>query len=149
MEREVFLWLGLMVFFLIVELATVGLTSVWFAGGALLALICSLVGFGVGVQVVTFVIVSAVLVIFTRPFAAKYINAHHVKTNCEELIGSVVKVTETVDNYAQTGTVDAQGKVWTARSQSDRVKIMKGSLARVTAISGVKLILEKCEEDEV
>lgn len=87
--------------------------------------------------------------IFTRPFAAKYVNVHHVKTNCDELIGSVVKVTETVDNFAQTGTAIAQGKEWTARCKSDKDRIEKDSLAKVTAISGVKLILEKCEEDEL
>ena len=72
-----------------------------------------------------------------------------VKTNCDELIGSVVKVTETVDNFAQTGTAIAQGKEWTARCKSDKDRIEKDSLAKVTAISGVKLILEKCKEDEL
>ena len=149
MEREIFLWLGLMVMFLIIELATVGLTSIWFSGGALAALLVSLAGAGMVIQIAVFVVVSAVLVIFTRPFAAKYINVHHVKTNCDELIGSVVKVTETVDNFAQTGTAIAQGKEWTARCKSDKDRIEKDSLARVTAISGVKLILEKCKEDEL
>ena len=107
MEREIFLWLGLMVVFLIIELATVGLTSIWFSGGALAALLVSLAGAGMVIQIAVFVVISAVLVIFTRPFAAKYVNAHHVKTNCDELIGSVVKVTETVDNFAQTGTAIA------------------------------------------
>ena len=147
MEREIFLWLGLMVVFLIIELATVGLTSIWFSGGALAALLVSLAGAGMVIQIAVFVVISAVLVIFTRPFAAKYVNAHHVKTNCDELIGSVVKVT--VDNFAQTGTAIAQGKEWTARCKSDKDRIEKDSLAKVAAISGVKLILEKCEEEEL
>ena len=142
MEREIFLWLGLMVVFLIIELATVGLTSIWFSGGALAALLVSLAGAGMVIQITVFVVVSAVLVIFTRPFAAKYVNVHHVKTNCDELIGSVVQVT-------QTGTAIAQGKEWTARCKSDKDRIEKDSLAKVTAISGVKLILEKCKEDEL
>ena len=139
MEREIFLWLGLMVVFLIIELATVGLTSIWFSGGALAALLVSLAGAGMVIQIAVFVVVSA----------AKYVNVHHVKTNCDELIGSVVKVTETVDNFAQTGTAIAQGKEWTARCKSDKDRIEKDSLAKVTAISGVKLILEKCKEDEL
>lgn len=146
MEREVFLWLGLLVLFLIVELATVGLTSVWFAGGALVALLLSLAGVNLVVQTIAFVAGSVLLLVFTRPFAMKYINSHHVKTNCEALIGTVVKVTETVDNYEQTGTAIAQGKEWTARCASDGERIEKGSLAQVTAISGVKLILKKQEE---
>ena len=128
MEREIFLWLGLMVVFLIIELATVGLTSIWFSGGALAALLVSLAGAGMVIQIAVFVVVSAVLVIFTRPF---------------------VKVTETVDNFAQTGTAISQGKEWTARCKSDKDRIEKDSLAKVTAISGVKLILEKCKEDEL
>ena len=134
MEREIFLWLGLMVVFLIIELATVGLTSIWFSGGALAALLVSLAGAGMVIQIAVFVVISAVLVIFTRPFAAKYVNVHHVKTNCDELIGSVVKVTETVDNFAQTGTAIAQGKEWTARCKSDKDRIEKDSLAKVAAI---------------
>ena len=75
MEREIFLWLGLMVVFLIIELATVGLTSIWFSGGALAALLVSLAGAGMVIQIAVFVVVSAVLVIFTRPFAAKYVKS--------------------------------------------------------------------------
>ena len=85
---------------------------------------------------------------FTRPFAKKYINAHHVKTNYEELIGEIVKVTETVDNLAQTGTAVARGKEWTARSADNAKKLEKGTLAQVVSVSGVKLILKCYEEDE-
>ena len=90
--------------------------------------------------------VSFLLVVFTRPFAMKYINARHERTNVDELIGKLVKVTETVDNYEQTGAATANGLDWTARSEDDRETIEKGSLARVVRISGVKLILKKSEE---
>ena len=129
MEKEVFLWLGLMILFLVVELATVGLTSIWLAGGAL-------------------IVVSVLLLIFTRPFATRYINRHHEKTNCDELIGRTVRVTEQVDNYEQTGAAFAIGLEWTARSEKDDQKIKAGSLATVTAISGVKLILRPVKEEK-
>ena len=102
MEMEVLIWCGLMILFLVVEIATVGLTSIWLAGGALAALIVAVSGPGIIWQLTAFVVVSFILLVFTRPFAKKYINSHHEKTNYEELIGGVVKVTETVDNIAQT-----------------------------------------------
>ncbi|HIY63104.1 MAG TPA: NfeD family protein [Candidatus Mediterraneibacter stercoripullorum] len=146
MEKEVFLWLGLMIIFLIIELLTVGLTCIWLAGGSLAALLVSLTGANIVWQVLMFILVSFLLVVFTRPFAMKYINARHERTNVDELIGKLVKVTETVDNYEQTGAATANGLDWTARSEDDRETIEKGSLARVVRISGVKLILKKSEE---
>lgn len=85
---------------------------------------------------------------FTRPFATRYINRHHEKTNCDDLIGRTVKVTEQVDNYEQTGAAFANGLEWTARSEKDDQKIEAGSLATVTAISGVKLILRPVKEEK-
>ncbi len=149
MEKEVFLWLGLMILFLVIELLTVGLTSIWLAGGALVALLVSLTGAGIVWQVLLFILVSFLLVVFTRPFAMKYINVRHERTNADELIGKLVKVTETVDNYEQTGTAIANGLEWTARAEDDKEKIEKGSLARVVRISGVKLILKKSEEGKL
>ena len=146
MEKEVFVWLGLMIIFLIIELLTVGLTCIWLAGGSLAALLVSLTGANIVWQVLMFILVSFLLVVFTRPFAMKYINARHERTNVDELIGKLVKVTETVDNYEQTGAATANGLDWTARSEDDRETIEKGSLARVVRISGVKLILKKSEE---
>ena len=135
MDKEIMIWAGLMILFLAVEIATVGLTSIWLAGG-------------IGWQLGIFALVSLLLLVFTRPFAKKYINAHHVKTNYEELIGEIVKVTETVDNLAQTGTAVARGKEWTARSADNAKKLEKGTLAQVVSVSGVKLILKCYEEDE-
>lgn len=148
MEKEMLVWLGLMVLFIVVEIATVGLTAIWLAGGALGALIVSAAGLGPVWQIAAFIIVSLLLLVFTRPFAKKYINAHHVKTNYEELIGEVVKVTETVDNLEQTGSAVARGLEWTARSEENGEKLPKGTLAQVVDVSGVKLILKRYEEVE-
>lgn len=146
METEVFVWLGLLVLFVAAEVATVGLTSIWFAGGSLAALIISLTGADLVWQIAGFFAVSFLLLAFTRPFALKYINFRHEKTNCDELVGSMVKVTETVDNYAQTGTAVARGLEWTARTEKDGERIEAGSMAEVVKISGVKLILKHHEE---
>ncbi len=148
MEKDIMIWLGLVLLFLIIEIATVGLTSIWLAGGSLAALIAATVGAGPVLQIVIFLAVSFLLLVFTRPFAKKYINSQHVKTNYEELIGEVVKVTETVDNLEQTGSALAKGLEWTARAEEDGEKIEKGALARVVDVSGVKLILKRYEEVE-
>ena len=89
MEREAFVWLGLLIVFLVIEIITVGLTSVWLAGGALAALLLNIAGLNLIWQVGAFFVVSFLLLFFTRPFAVKYINAHHEKTNYEGVIGKI------------------------------------------------------------
>ena len=86
MKEEIFIWLGLLIVFLIIEIITVGLTTIWMAGGTLVALILCLAGFNLWCQIISFLIVSFILLLFTRPFAMKYINCHHEKTNYEHVI---------------------------------------------------------------
>ena len=147
MEREAFVWLGLLIVFLVIEIITVGLTSVWLAGGALAALLLNIAGMNLIWQVGAFFVVSFLLLFFTRPFAVKYINAHHEKTNYEGVIGKIVRVTETVDNLAQTGKSMVDGQEWTVRAAADKEILEIGELAKVIAVSGVKLIVEKYKEE--
>ncbi len=147
MEREAIVWLVLFVVFLVVELITVGLTSIWLAGGALAALLLELAGLDLIFQIAVFLIVSFLLLYFTRPFAVKYINVHHEKTNYEKEIGKIVKVTETIDNDAQTGRAVSSGMEWTARAAAEKEVLKKGTLARVVSVSGVKLMVEPYKED--
>ena len=147
MEREVFIWLGLLIMFLAVEIATVGLTSIWLAGGAVAALLFTIAGLNIWWQAGAFLAVSFLLLIFTRPFAVKYINSHHEKTNCEGIIGKVVRITETVNNRQEMGTAVVNGLEWTARTEEDGVILNPGDLAKVVNISGVKLIVKKYEEE--
>ena len=146
MEREAIVWLALFVILLIVELLTVGLTSIWFAGGALAALVLELLGVDLIWQIGAFILVSFVLVYFTRPFAVKYVNEHHEKTNYEQAVGKIVRITQRVDDLAQTGKGILDGMEWTVRTDSKEV-LEKDTLARVIRISGVKLIVEPYKED--
>ena len=146
MEREAIVWLALFVILLIVELLTVGLTSIWFAGGALAALVLELLGVDLIWQIGAFILVSFVLVYFTRAFAVKYTNAHHEKTNYEQAVGKIVRITQRVDDLAQTGKGILDGMEWTVRTDSKEV-LEKDTLARVIRISGVKLIVEPYKED--
>jgi len=147
MEREAIIWLGLLVIFLVVEIATVGLTSIWLAGGALAALILDIAGLNIWWQIGVFIVISFILLIFTRPFAVKYINSHHEKTNYEGIIGKVVRITEKVDNLQNTGTAVVNGLEWTTRTELDGEILNPGDLAKVVNISGVKLIVKKYEEE--
>ena len=137
----VYLWLGIMVVLLLIEAVSVGLFTIWFAIGALAALIASALGMGVLGQITLFFLISLALLFFTRPIAVNYINPHRIRTNYEDLVDKVVKITECVDNRKSTGTAVLNGQEWTARMQEDDLILPAGEMAKVAAIEGVKLIL--------
>ena len=145
---EAMIWIGLIILFVVVEIATVGLTSIWFAGGALISLILCLCGVGLGWQIGVFFVVSMILVAFTRPWAMKYLKPHLIRTNYEQAIGENVCLTETVDNQRGTGTAVYKGQEWTARSADDAVTIPVGTHVRIKEVRGVKLIVEPIPDTE-
>ena len=112
-------WLALLIILLIIEIITVGLTSIWAAGGALAALILNILGIPLAGQVVVFFVVTFVLLYFTRPFAVRFINTQRVKTNYEGIIGKTIRIAETVDNINQTGMAVVNGQEWTVRAEKD------------------------------
>lgn len=138
-------WLFAAAAFLVLEMLTMGLTTVWFAGGALVAALAAVIGMPLAVQIGAFIVVSVVLLILTRPLAQKYLNNRTVKTNVDSLIGEICIVTQTIDNLKAEGQVMIKGQVWTARSISDDVKPEKDTRVRVNRISGVKLIVEPAD----
>lgn len=140
------IWLFLVVVLLIIELVTVGLTTIWFAAGSASAFLLSLAGLGIGWQIGVFLVVSIVLFVFTRPWAMKYVNKKSEKTNYEGVIGRTVKVTQEINNTEQTGKAVYDGQEWTERSADDNTVIEAGQLARVVRIEGVKLIVREKEE---
>ena len=146
MEMNPMIWLGLLAVLLIVEAVTAGLTTIWFAGGALIAAIAAWMGAGVLAQIVLFLAVSGVLLVFTRPLAVKYLNKDKVATNANSLIGKKAGVTIDIDNLAQTGQVLINDVEWTARTSDDSQKISKGAVVEIKEIRGVKLIVEKKKE---
>lgn len=141
-------WLILLAVLLVIEIISLGLTTIWFAGGALAATILSIMGVGVIPQFVVFFAVSIVLLIFTRPWAVRYINGHRSKTNYEGLVGKVIKITERVDNFNQTGTAVVNGQEWTVRTETDDLILNPGDRATVTNITGVKLIVKAYKEED-
>lgn len=133
-------WLIAMVLFLVIEAVTVGLVCIWFAVGALAALICAMLGAALWLQIVAFLIVSALTLYFTRPLVKKYVNTKVEPTNADLVLGKECRVTEAIDNIAGTGAVYIDGKTWTARSENEE-PIPEGTLVTALRIDGVKLIV--------
>lgn len=141
METTSICWLAVFVLLIVIELATMGLTTIWFAGGAVAGFIVSMLGANVVIQAVVFFVVSIVLLIFTRPFAVRYINSNKTKTNIDGLIGQEALVLEEINNIRETGCARLEGKEWTARSVDDTV-IPADTVVIVERIEGVKLIVK-------
>ena len=139
-------WLVLLIILLVVEIITVGLTSIWAAGGALVSLILNILKFPFLVQVIAFFAVTFLLLFFTRPFAVKCINSRREKTNYEGIIGKTIRIAERVDNISQTGMAVVNGQEWTVRSEKDEEILEAGTIAKVVDISGVKLIVRRYKE---
>lgn len=138
------IWLALVVAFGIAEAATLGLTSIWFAVGALAAMVSAICHAPLWLQIAVFVLVSAAALCFTRKKAQARFNRSREKTNADRILGQTVLVLETIDNQQALGAVKADGKVWTARSVSGE-PIPRGAEVVVQAIEGVKLMVVPAE----
>lgn len=137
-------WLALTVLFAVIEGVTPQLVSIWFAGGSLCAMIVSLFGADLWVDIAVFVGVSALLLILTRPLIKKRWNPSIVRTNADAAIGKTAIVTARIDNTEGVGLVNLGGQVWSARSETGD-PIEEGASVRVRRIEGVKLIVTKEE----
>ena len=143
---EIF-WLGILAVCLGVEVATLGLVSIWFAGGALVTFFVAMATETLWIQLVVFFAVSFILLFATRPIASKYYNNKRTKTNVDSLVGEYCKVTELIDNFNETGTVVLNGMEWTARSVDESV-IEVGAKVKVHGIDGVKVLVGKEKDKE-
>ena len=137
-------WLIITVILIAVEIVTLGLTSIWFEGGALIAGLISLTGVHWLVQILVFAVVSTILFVFTRPIATKHFMKNIEKTNVDSLIGKEGVVKQDIDNIEAKGVVKLNGMDWTARSV-DGTKIPAGDKVLVDSIDGVKLMVVKKE----
>ena len=138
MNISAILWFLLMIVFLITEASTVVMVSLWFATGALAAMIASLLGAEFWLQAVLFVAVSGILLSLLRPIFRKYVKPKIAKTNTDAVIGSRGIVTARIDNVQAIGQVKLGAMEWTARSSSGEV-IEAGTQVTVDRIEGVKV----------
>lgn len=139
------IWLIVFVACIVIEIITMGLTTIWFAGGALVAAVGAALNAPLWLQIVLFVAVSLVLLYFTRPIAVKYFNKDRVRTNAESLVGKQAIVISEIDNLQGIGQVTVGGQEWSARTTIEGITLPVGSVVIVRAISGVKLMVEEKE----
>ena len=144
MNWAAIIWLGLTVAFLIAEASTVTVISLWFAAGSLVAMAMSLLGGAIWLQVLTFLVVSAIALTALRPLVRKYLTPKLTATNIDSIIGSIGIVTAPIDNIGATGQVKLNGMEWTARSTSGD-PIEPGTRVRVDKIEGVKVFVSPAE----
>jgi len=135
-------WLIICLALVLFEIVTMGLTTIWFAAGALAAFIIALFSLPLWLQILVFVVVSLVTLVVTRPLAQKYINSKTTRTNVESMTGKVGKVEERIDNIEASGRVMIEGNSWLARSKNDEV-IEEGVVVKVISVEGVKVIVER------
>ncbi|MCD8103462.1 MAG: NfeD family protein [Lachnospiraceae bacterium] len=140
---QAFIWLAVLVMMLLVEAITLGLTTIWFAGGALVAFLLAILQMDPIAQIAAFCAVSVLLLVFTRPAASRWLNRDRTRTNAQSLIGEMAVVTERIDNLAGTGQVQVHGQYWTARSAEQSQSIEKEKNVEIEEISGVKLIVKE------
>lgn len=145
MNWAAIVWVGLLVIFVIVEAACpLHLVSIWFAAGALCAMVTALLGGGLSLQVCVFLVVSCGLLALLWPLVRKVLNPSHTATNVDAVIGSTGVVTENIDNLNATGQVKLGAMYWTARSTSGE-PIAQGTTIRADRIEGVKVFVSPLE----
>ena len=143
MTDMVIFWLVAMVALIVIELATLGLTTIWFACGALVAVVAAALDAPLLLQILMFIVVSFAVLLAVRPIAVKYFNKDRTRTNIESMIGRQAIVVGEIDNMQGIGQVSVNGMEWSARSTINELKIAVGHVVVIRAVDGVKLIVEE------
>lgn len=135
------IWIVILIVCLVIEIISLGLTTIWFSGGALIAAVAAMFDVPIPVQVILFLVVSILLFYFTRPIALKYFNNKRVKTNVDSLIGTHAKVLSSINNVEGSGKVMVNGQEWSARSEDEKNVIAEGQMVEILSVAGVKLVV--------
>ncbi len=136
-------WLILTIVLAVFELLTMGLSTIWFALGALAAFLAAIIGASLPLQIVIFILVSVLMLLLVRPLSVKLLKGKIVKTNIDALIGRKVTVSKEVDNIKETGGAVLDGTTWNVRSSDDDSIIPVGETVVIVKVEGNKLIVEK------
>lgn len=141
----IFVWLGIFIIAILVEILTVELVSVWFAGAAFIAFILSWIpGIPYWGEIISFVLASALLLFCLRPITTKLLTRKEIKSNIEELIGKKAKVVKKISEL-NNGEIIINGVTWTAVSSEPTIEINEGDIIRIVAINGNKIIVKKID----
>ncbi len=143
LEEMVFVWLFVIIAAIVVEASTVSLVSIWFVPSACISMILALCEVKLWIQLIVFVAVFFLLMVFLKPVFKKNMGLKIVPTNADTLIGAQAVVVETVDNLHAKGQVKVRGQLWTARAADENMIYETGEIVTVTAIEGVKLICDQ------
>ena len=146
MTESCILWVILASVILFGEIISLGLTTIWFAIGALCSALLAYLDINVYIQLIVFILVSLVLLVLLRKFAKKVLNTSRQCTNVDTLIGSKGIVTKEIDSLNYEGRINIQGQDWKAKSDEN---IGKSECVEVVGIQGVSLIVKKINKKEV
>jgi len=141
------IWVALVIIFALIEIFTLGLTTVWFAIAALLMAFLSFIKIPLTAQILIFLAISAVLLIFTRPLAVKKFKIGQEKTNVDSLVGKHALVVKTIGEF-ERGEAKVNGQIWSARSD-DNTEITEGNKCEILRIEGVQLIVRTLTEEKL
>lgn len=141
-----YLWVAIIIIGVALEAFTLDLTAIWFAVGAVVALVAASIGLNFYAQLIIFVLFSAALLVLTRPFCRRFLKVKKEATNADRIIGSTAIVTEAIDNIRETGAIKILGNVWSARSNDD-TEIPKGVKVKILEIRGVKTVVTRLDSD--
>ena len=143
MTYMLWVWLGVIVLAIVLEAVTMDLATIWFAGGGLVALLIAALNGPIWLQITLCLVVSLVLLFFTRPIVVDKLHVGSNKTNADSLVGKVCIVSEPIDNIKSEGRVNVKSMPWSARSTEDAKTFKKGDRVIVTKIQGNKLIVKQ------
>ncbi len=138
-----YIWVGIILLAVVLEAATCTLVSIWFIPSAVIALVLSLFKVELWIQILTFIVLSALLLVFSRRIFKKALRIKDVATNADAVIGEKAVVTEPIRNLEARGQVKVKGQVWSARAADPDAEYEVGDVLDVVSIEGVKLICRK------
>ncbi|MBQ9757429.1 MAG: NfeD family protein [Clostridia bacterium] len=140
MTQLTIFWILAAVVLGIIEASTVNLITLWFAVSALVTAVFAALGAGVGAQITIFVVLSAVLVLLTRPLAKKFVSKKTVATNADRVILKEGIVTQKIDTIENSGQVKVMGQVWSAKTRNGET-LEEETPVVVEALEGVRVVV--------
>ena len=147
MSTEAIFWLVVMILFLVLEMITISLVSIWFVGGSLAAFLVSFATGNPWIEAVVFLAVSLLLLFLIRPIAKKFgvKQKDQIRSGAQALIGKRALVTETIDNLHAKGAVQVNGQFWSAKALDDEEIIRKDTVVVISEVDGVRLAVKKLD----
>ncbi|AFS77735.1 nodulation efficiency protein D-like protein [Gottschalkia acidurici 9a] len=145
---EGIVWLSIAVACGIVEAITLGITSIWFVFGALAAWLLAEINAPLPLQILTFLVVSSILLYFTKPLLKNKLKVGKEKTNTDLLIGEIGVVIKNIDMMRQEGQVNVKGQIWSAKTKDEEI-IRANEKVEILGIEGVKLVVKKINKEEI